>query len=219
MPNKLVWDERGKRLYETGVDHGVLYPCTDEGEYGTGVAWNGLTAVNESPTGAEPTALYADNIKYLNLQSVEELEGTIEAYTYPDEFNPCQGVVELEKGVTIGQQTHKPFGLCYRTRVGNDTEGVDYGYKIHLIYGCLAQPTEQGHETINDSPDAITFSWEFTTTPVEVPENKPTAVLTIDSKKTDKAKLEKIEKILYGSDEEDAKLPSPKEIIDILKAS
>lgn len=218
MNKRIEWDERGKHYFEAGVDQGVLYPCTETGDYAEGVAWNGLTAVNESPTGAEPTPLYADNIKYLNLQSVEELEGTIEAYTYPDEFNPCQGVAELDEGVTIGQQTHRPFGLCYRTKIGNDTEGTDHGYKLHLLYGCQAQPTEQGHETINDTPDAVTFSWSFTTTPVPVADHKPSASLVIDSTKVAKEKMAKLEAALYGSESAGAKLLLPSEVLDILKA-
>lgn len=213
---KLKWDEQGKRFYETGVENGVLYPFVD-GKYPKGVAWNGLTSVNESPTGAEPTALYADNIKYLNLLSTEELEGSIEAYTYPDEFEACQGNVNLAAGVTVGQQSHQMFGLSYKTLVGNDTDGSSHGYKLHLIYGCLAQPSEKGYETVNDSPEAITFSWEFSTTPVEVPGNKPTAILTIDSTKISKKALAKIEEVLYGTEKEDARLPLPEEIISIIK--
>lgn len=217
MPKKLEWDKRGERLFESGVENGVLYPCKD-GEYQSGVAWNGLTSVNESPSGAEPTPLYADNIKYLNLQSVEEFGCTIEAYTYPDEFNPCQGVKELAPGVTIGQQVHEEFGLSYKTKVGNDTNGTDHGYKIHLVYGCLAQPSEKGYETINDTPDAITFSWEVSTTPVPVPGNKPTAELTIDSTKVSAEKMAAIEAILYGSESADARLPLPSEVLSIISA-
>lgn len=213
---KLKWDEQGKRLYETGVEQGVLYPFAN-GKYNKGVAWNGLTAVNESPTGAEPTALYADNIKYLNLLSVEEFEGSIDAYTYPDEFEACQGNVNVADGVTVGQQSHQTFGLSYKTLIGNDTDGSSHGYKLHLIYGCLAQPSEKGYETVNDSPEAITFSWEFSTTPVEVPGNKPTATLTIDSTKVSKKALAKIEEVLYGTEQEDARLPLPEEIIKIVK--
>ena len=178
---KLVWDETGKRFYETGVDHGVLYPMGDDGKYGKGVAWNGLISVSESPSGAEATPLYADNIKYLNLMSAEEFAATIEAYTYPDEFAACDGSAEVATGIMIGQQSRKTFGLAYRTVIGNDVQGNDLGYKIHLIYGCLAAPSEKGYQTINDSPEAITFSWEVSTTPVEVPNFKPTATLIIDS--------------------------------------
>lgn len=214
--SKIVWDKRGEHFFESGVENGVLYPCKD-GEYQKGVAWNGLTSVSESPSGAEPTALYADNIKYLNLQSVEEFGCTIEAYTYPDEFNPCQGVKELADGVTIGQQVHEEFGLSYKTRIGNDTESTDHGYKIHLVYGCLAQPTEKGYETINDTPDAITFSWEVSTTPVPVAGNKPSASLTIDSTKVDEEKLAKLEEVLYGSESKEPRLPLPDEVLNIIK--
>lgn len=213
---KLVWDETGKRLYETGVKNGVLYPQSKEGTYPKGVAWNGITAVTESPSGAEPTALYADNIKYLNLVSAEEFGATIEAYTYPEEFEACDGSAELAKGVTIGQQTRTPFGLCYRTEVGNDTEGEAHGYKLHLIYGATASPSEKAYNTINDSPEAMTLSWEVTTTPVSVTGFKPTACLTIDSTKVDKENLDKIEDVLYGSETEEARLPLPDEIATLL---
>lgn len=197
---KIVWDTTGDRLYETGVDHGVLYPVAAGGTYPTGVAWNGLTAVTESPSGAEATALYADNIKYLNLFSAEEFGATIEAYTYPDEFAQCDGSAEIAGGVTIGQQDRKTFGLSYRTIVGNDVEGQNYGYKIHVIYGAMASPSEKAYATVNDSPEAITFSWEVTTTPVNVTGFKPTASLTIDSAKANPEKLTALETILYGSD-------------------
>ena len=200
MPGRISWDDTGKRLYETGVDRGVLYPVGLEGAYSNGVAWNGLTAVTESPSGAEATALYADNIKYLNLYSAEEFGATIEAYTYPDEFAVCDGSAEIEQGVTIGQQARKSFGLCYRTMLGNDVDGTDHGYKLHLIYGAMASPSEKAYATINDSPEAITFSWEITTTPVNVTGMKPTACLTIDSTKCDAEKLEALETILYGKD-------------------
>lgn len=217
MSKRLEWDKQGERFYETGVENGVLYNMKD-GEYAKGVAWNGLTAVNESPSGAESTALYADNIKYLNLQSAEEFGGSIEAYTYPDEFNPCQGVKEIAPGVVVGQQNHEVFGLSYRTKLGNDTDGSDHGYKLHLVYGCQAQPSEKGYSTVNDSPEAITFSWEFTTTPVKVPgDNKPTSILTIDSTKTDAEKLKALEDILYGTDEEDPRLPLPEEVLQIMQ--
>lgn len=215
--SKLVWDQTGERLYETGVKNGVLYPQAD-GKYPLGVAWNGLTAVTESPSGAEATALYADDIKYLNLMSVEELGGTIEAYMYPDEFAQCDGSANLATGVTIGQQSRKAFGLCYRTVLGNDVDSNDYGYKLHIIYGCLASPSEKSYETVNDSPEAITFSWEFTTTPVDVDGAKPTALITIDSTKADKTKLAALEKILYGDESEEARLPLPDEIKTLMTA-
>lgn len=213
--SKLIWDQTGERYYETGVRQGVLYPM-EAGAYPKGVAWNGLTAVTESPSGAEATPLYADDIKYLNLVSAEELGGTIEAYTYPDEFMACDGSASLSSGVYIGQQTRKTFGLCYRTVLGNDTETNDYGYKLHLIYGCLASPSEKAYATINDSPEAITFSWEFTTTPVNVEGFKPTASITIDSTKVDKDKLTSLENILYGSESEEARLPLPDEIAELM---
>lgn len=197
--SKIVWDKTGERLYETGVKNGVLYLQT-EGVYNNGVAWNGLTAVTESPSGAEATALYADDMKYLNLYSAEEFGATIEAYTYPDEFAECDGSKELVDGVTIGQQTRKSFGLCYRTVIGNDTDGEAYGYKLHIIYGAMASPSEKAYATINDSPEAITFSWEVTTTPVNVSGAKPTASVVIDSTKADPTKLAALEVILYGKD-------------------
>lgn len=213
---KLAWNQIGTKTYETGVDRGVLYVRGEDGTYPEGVAWQGVTNISESPSGAEPTPLYADNIKYLNLMSVEELGATIEAYTYPDEFAECDGSAELSKGISIGQQDRKTFGLCYRTVLGNDTVGNDYGYKIHIIYGALASPSEKGYETINDSPDAITFSWELTTTPVEVSGFKPTASVTIDSTKCDAAKIAELEEILYGKGETEARLPLPDEIITII---
>lgn len=212
--SKLVWDKTGERYYETGVKNGVLYIPT-EGVYSKGVAWNGLTAVTESPSGAEATALYADDVKYLSLYSAEEFGATIEAYTYPDEFAQCDGSAELTKGVSIGQQNRKTFGLCYRTTIGNDTDGNDHGYKLHMIYGCMASPSEKAYNTINDSPEAITFSWEVTTTPVSVAGFKPTASITIDSTKADPTKLAALEDILYGKDGEpgsEARLPLPDEI-------
>ena len=215
---KLVWDEVGKRTYETGVDKGVLYVQDDEGAYGKGVAWNGLTAVNESPSGAEPTALYADNTKYLELTSKEEYGATIEAYTYPDEFEACDGSAEVGTGVVIGQQSRKVFGLCYRTVKGNDVKNNDYGYKIHLVYGCKAKPAQKNYQTINDSPEAITFSWEVSTTPVEVEGFKPTATVTIDSTKVTAEKLKSIEEALYGTESVEPKLLLPNEIIAIVKA-
>lgn len=215
---KLVWDEVGKRTYETGVDKGVLYVQDAEGAYGKGVAWNGLTAVNESPSGAEPTALYADNTKYLELTSKEEYGATIEAYTYPDEFEACDGSAEVGTGVVIGQQSRKVFGLCYRTVKGNDVKNNDYGYKIHLVYGCKAKPAQKNYQTINDSPEAITFSWEVSTTPVEVEGFKPTATVTIDSTKVTAEKLKSIEEALYGTESVEPKLLLPNEIIAIVKA-
>lgn len=211
---KIVWDKTGEHFYETGVKNGVLY--VQEGSaYPKGVAWNGLTAVTESPSGAEATPLYADDIKYLNLLSTEEFGATIEAYTYPDEFAACDGSAALVDGVMIGQQARKTFGLCYRTTIGNDTNGNDYGYKLHIIYGALAAPSEKAYATINDSPEAITFSWEVTTTPVNVTGAKPTASITIDSTKVDSTKLAALEDILYGKDGEpgnEPRLPLPDEI-------
>lgn len=215
---KLVWDEVGKRIYETGVDKGVLYVQDEEGAYGKGVAWNGLTAVNESPSGAEPTPLYADNIKYLELTSKEEYGATIEAYTYPDEFEACDGSAELGAGVVIGQQSRKVFGLCYRTVKGNDVKNNDYGYKIHLVYGCKAKPAQKNYQTINDSPEALTFSWEVSTTPVEVEGFKPTATVTIDSTKVTPEKLKAVEDALYGTESVEPKLLLPSEILAIVKA-
>lgn len=209
---KLVWDESGKRVYETGVRNGVLYVQGEEGAYGNGVAWNGLTAVTESPSGAEPTALYADDIKYLELFSAEEFGATIEAYTYPEEFEACDGSASLGKGVTIGQQDRKAFGLCYRTVVGNDIKGNENGYKLHLIYGAKAKPSEKAYATVNDSPEAITFSWEVSTTPVNVTGFKPTASITIDSTKIEAGKLKAIEDKLYGTDSLQPTLPLPDEI-------
>ena len=217
--SKLVWDKTGERLYETGVRQGVLYPMDSAGTYTKGVAWNGLTAVTESPSGAEATPLYADDIKYLNLMSAEEFGGTIEAYTYPEEFAECDGSAAIAAGVYIGQQARKTFGLSYRTVVGNDVENNDYGYKLHLIYGALAAPSEKAYATINDSPEAITFSWEFSTTPVNVTGFKPTASITIDSTKVDAEKLAALEAILYGSESEEARLPLPDEVAELMKAA
>lgn len=223
---KLVWDKTGDRLYETGVKNGVLYIPT-AGVYSKGVAWNGLTAVTESPSGAEATALYADDIKYLSLMSTEEFGATIEAYTYPDEFAACDGSAELADGVMIGQQKRSTFGLCYKTTIGNDTEGNDHGYKLHIIYGALAKPSERAYATINDSPEAITFSWEITTTPVNVTGAKPTASLVIDSTKADPSKLAALEDILYGKDGTgeqhtgavEPRLPLPDEIKTLMTAA
>lgn len=225
--SRIVWDKTGERLYETGVKNGVLYSLGSNGTYSKGVAWNGLTAVTESPSGAEATALYADDIKYLNLISNEEFGATIEAYTYPDEFAECDGSATIAKGVAIGQQTRKTFGLCYRTTLGNDAQGNDYGYKLHIIYGALAAPSEKAYASINDSPEAITFSWEVTTTPVSVDNFKPTASLTIDSTKADPTKLAALEDILYGKNgtgdghtgETEPRLPLPNEIATLMEVT
>lgn len=213
--SKLTWDASGERLYETGVKQGVLY-VMDNNVYGDGVAWNGLTAITESPSGAESTPLYADDIKYLDLRSTEEFGATIEAYTYPDEFAACDGSASLADGVSIGQQARKMFGLCYRTTVGNDTDGTDHGYKLHLIYGATASPSEKAYETINDSPEAITFSWEITTTPVSVTGFKPTASITIDSTKADPTCLAALEEKLYGGTSTEPTLPLPDEVKTIM---
>ena len=217
--SKLVWDKTGERLYETGVKQGVLYPQAAGGTYPKGVAWNGLTNITESPSGAEATALYADDIKYLNLVSAEELGGTIEAYTYPDEFAECDGSAALTEGVFIGQQDRKTFGLCYRTTLGNDVDSNGHGYKLHLIYGALAAPSEKAYATINDSPEAITFSWEFKTTPVNVTGHKPTASLILDSTKVSETKMAALEKILYGDGDAEARLPLPDEVVQILTSA
>lgn len=224
---KVKWDGVGQRLYETGVDHGVLYPLSSTGVYDKGVAWNGLTAITESPSGAEPNPLYADNIKYLNLIAAEDYGATIEAYTYPDEWAACDGSAEVTTGVTIGQQSRKTFGLSYRTKVGNDVDLQDHGYKLHLIYGALASPSERNYQTVNDSPEAANFSWEITTTPVEVPGFKPTASVVIDSTKVDAARLAALLDILYGKDPStpdgtdgvDPRLPLPAEIIELFKTT
>lgn len=210
--SKIVWDQTGERLYETGVKQGVLYVQDSGGTYPKGVAWNGLTTVTESPSGAEATPLYADDIKYLNLMSAEELSGTIEAYTYPDEFAECDGSASIATGVYIGQQARKTFGLCYRTTLGNDVDNNAHGYKLHLVYGCLASPSEKAYSTINDSPEAITFSWEFSTTPVNVTGFKPTSSIVIDSTKVNAEKLAALEKILYGDAQTEARLPLPDEV-------
>lgn len=211
----LSWDGTGERFYETGIDHVALYPVNSSGQYTPGVAWNGVTSLTESPEGAEPTPLYADNIKYLNLISNEDFKASIEAYTYPDEFAACDGSASIATGVTIGQQTRKQFGLSYRTKRGNDVDGDNHGYLLHLIYGCLAAPSEKGYQTINDSPEAITFSWEISTTPVNVTGAKPTASVTIDSTKVDAADLTELETILYGTDSVAPRLPLPDEIATI----
>lgn len=214
--SKIVWDQTGERLYETGVKRGVLYVQDSGGTYPKGVAWNGLTAVTESPSGAEATPLYADDIKYLNLISTEELGGTIEAYTYPDEFAECDGSASIATGVYIGQQPRKTFGMCYTTTVGNDVDSNAHGYKLHLIYGALASPSEKAYSTINDSPEAITFSWEFSTTPVNVTGFKPTANIVIDSTKATPEKLAALEKILYGDTDVEPRLPLPNEVAQVM---
>ena len=233
MKKKLVWDQTGERLYETGVSQGVLYPMQTGGVYATGIAWNGLSSVTESPSGAEASAIYADNIKYLSLMSAEELGGTIEAYMAPDEFAECDGSRELAPGVYAGQQNRKKFGLAYKTLLGNDVESNDYGYKLHLIYGCLASPSEKGYSSVNDSPDALTLSWEFNTTPVEIStlidgkKLRPTSILTLDSTKIKANKLAALEDVLYGkdpttsggSDGIEPRLPLPDEVIRILTAA
>lgn len=234
--SKLKWDQIGERTYETGVDHGVLYPQKG-GEYPKGTAWSGLTNVTESPSGAEDNAFYADNVKYLNIKSAEEFGGSIECYTYPDEWGACNGESQLVPGVTLGQQRRNTFGLSYRTKLGNDTEGEDHGFKLHLVYGASASPSEKSYASVNDSPEPIAFSYEFTTTPIDIPGKdsegkpfKPVASITIDSTKIDAEKLEKLEEILYGKDEVpgadgadpipavDARLPLPTELAEILAA-
>lgn len=215
----IEWDAAGKRFYENGTDRGVLYPMTSNGSYDKGVAWNGLTAVTESPEGAEPTDLYADNIKYATMRSAETFGCTIEAYTYPDEFSECDGSAQIAKGVFAGQQERKGFGFSYRTLIGNDTAtSSDDGYKLHLVYGCTASPSEKSYATVNDSPDAITFSWEVKTTPVNVAGFKPTATLVIDSRYADPSKLTALEKTLYGDTDTEPSLPLPEEVITTMGA-
>lgn len=226
--SKIVWDQVGERLYETGVKNGVLYPFIS-GAYTTGVPWNGLISVTEKPSGAESNPLYADNIKYLNLISREDFGASVEAFTYPPEFEQCDGSAEIEDGVSIGQQERVPFGMCYKTSIGNDTDGIDHGYKLHIIYGAIASPSEKGYSTVNDTPDAITLSWEITTTPVEVTGFKPTACLTINSTKTTAQKLAALEEILYGRNASavgdspavtalEPRLPLPDEIATLMAA-
>lgn len=212
--SRITWDDIGSRFYETGVKKTVLYPMTN-GAYTKGVPWNGVTAVNENPSGAEITPLYADDIKYLNLVSSEDYKSTIEAYTYPDEFAECDGSAEIATGVSIGQQKRKPFGLSYVTTLGNDTDGTDYGYKIHLVYGATAAPSDKSHGTVNESPEAVTFSWEVSTTPIDVPGFKPTATVTINSSKVTASQLSAIEDILYGTAQNEPRLPLPAELISI----
>ena len=215
--SKIVWDQTGERLYETGVKMGVLYP-QESGTYPKGVAWNGLISVTESPSGAEANKIYADDIVYATLQSNEEFGGTIEAYMSPPEFDQCDGTAEIAKGVHAGQQTRKTFGFCYRTIIGNDEKNEDYAYKLHIVYGAKANPTEKQYSSINDSPEAATLSWEFTTTPVSVPGFKPTALITINSTKADKTKLAELEAKLYGTVSEEPSLPMPSEIITLMGA-
>lgn len=219
MAQLIQWDTTGDRIYETGIDRGVLYVQNADGTYPTGVAWNGLTGVTESPSGAEPSPQYADNIKYLNLMSAEQFGGTIEAFTYPDEFAQCDGSAEPEPGVHLGQQGRKTFGLVYRTKLGNDVLGEAYGYKLHILYGCVASPSEKNYQTINESPEAINFSWEVSTTPVIVTGYKPTSSITIDSTKVDAADLTAFEVILYGvtgTPDTPGRLPLPDEVITLL---
>ena len=221
MP-KLAWDQTGQRTYETGVDHGVLYlndPAKPDNPYSKAIVWNGLTAVTEAPSGAESNPQYADNMKYIDLVSAEEFKATVEAFTYPIEFAECDGTAFPTQGVAFGQQGRRQFGLCYRTKVGNDVEGQEYGYKLHLIYGCQAAPSEKGYKTINDSPEAITFSWELNTTPVGVKTGdfKPVASVTVDSRTLDPAKLKALEDILLGTETLPARLPLPDEIIELTK--
>jgi hypothetical protein len=215
MAQIITWDGVGEKLYESGVDHGVLYLPDVSGVYNTGFAWNGLVGVTETPSGAEPNPQFADNTKYLNLLSAEEFGGTIEAFTYPDEFGVCDGSAEAETGVIVGQQSRKSFGMCYRTKIGNDVDGADHGYKLHLVYGCLVSPSEKAFQTINESPEAITFSWDFTTTPAPVTGYKPTSLITIDSTKVQSADLTALEVILYGNSTGpvEPKLPTPDEVI------
>jgi len=219
MAQLITWDTAGERFYETGVDHGVLYPRIADGSYPVGTAWNGLVSVTESPEGAESTPLYADNIKYLNLLSAEELKATIEAYTYPDEFGLCDGSVDPVVGVSLHQQARQTFGLTYRTVVGNDVESNELGYKLHLLYGCTASPSEKAYNTINDSPEAITFSWEVSTIAEVVTGYKPTALITIDSRDADATKLAALEAILYGetgTPDTEGRLPLPDEVITLM---
>ena len=214
--SKIVWDEVGKHLYETGVKNGVLYPQDSAGAYPKGIAWNGLTAVNENPSGADASDIYADDDLYLTLRGKEIFGATIEAYTYPDEFGVCDGSAELAQGITIGQQTRKAFGLCYRTAIGNDVDGVEHGYKLHLIYGATASPSSKNYQTINDNPEAMTLSWEIKTTPIKVTGHKPTACLTIDSTKVAEGVMKKIEDKLYGTESGEATLPTPDEILALI---
>lgn len=214
---KLIFNNVGERLFETGVKNGVLYVMGDDGAYENGVVWNGLTAVTESPSGAETTPLYADDVKYVVIYAAEEFGATVEAYTYPEEFEQCDGSAAISEGITIGQQTRKSFGMCYKTSVGNDVQGQDYGYKIHIIYGAKAAPSEKSYSTINDSPEAVTFSWELSTVPVPVEGHNPTATMVIDSTRVPAEKMALIEAKLYGSEEAEATLPLPNEILELIK--
>lgn len=214
--SKLVWDKSGERVYETGVKQGVLYPIAEDGTYPVGVPWNGLTSVTESPSGAEANPFYADDIKYLNIMSAEDFGGTIEAYTYPKEFGECNGEATLVEGVSIGQQSRKPFGFSYCTTVGNDVLGNNYGYKLHLVYCALASPSEKTNSTINESPEPAAMSWEFSTTPVNVTGHKPTAHLTVDSTKVSKEKMAALEAVLYGSEDTEARMPLPDEVAALI---
>ena len=214
---KLIFNNVGERLFETGVKNGVLYVMGDDGAYENGVVWNGLTAVTESPSGAETTPLYADDVKYVVIYAAEEFGATVEAYTYPEEFEQCDGSAAISDGITIGQQTRKSFGMCYKTSVGNDVQGQDYGYKIHIIYGAKAAPSEKSYSTINDSPEAVTFSWELSTVPVPVEGHNPTATMVIDSTRVPAEKMALIEAKLYGSEEAEATLPLPNEILELIK--
>ena len=214
---RLIWDEVGQRFFETGVKNGVLYVQNNDGSYANGVVWNGLTAITESPSGAEETPLYADDVKYLTLRSAEEFGATIEAFTYPEEFEQCDGSALIAEGITIGQQARKAFGLCYRTAVGNDIQGQEFSYKLHIIYGCTVAPSEKSYSTINDNPEAITFSWELSTVPVPVDGFKPTASLVIDANKVDAGKLQLLENALFGDAENEAKLLLPNQIMELMK--
>ena len=214
---RLIWDEVGQRFFETGVKNGVLYVQNNDGSYANGVVWNGLTAITESPSGAEETPLYADDVKYLTLRSAEEFGATIEAFTYPEEFEQCDGSAQIATGITVGQQARRAFGLCYRTAVGNDIQGQEFSYKLHIIYGCTVAPSEKSYSTINDNPEAITFSWELSTVPVPVDGFKPTASLVIDANKVEAGKLQLLENALFGDAENDAKLLLPNEIMELMK--
>lgn len=217
--SKLVWDQAGQKLYENGVDQGVLFVQSANGTYQSGVAWNGLTAVNQSPSGGDANPLYADNIKYLDLRSAEDFGATVEAYTYPDEFAVCDGSAEIAPGVMAGQQARRSFGFSYRTLIGNDTEGDAHGYKIHIIYNATVSPSEKSYGTVNDSPDAINFSWELTTTPIAVTGFKPTAHIEIDSTKVDSTKLTTLENLLYGTENAEPTLPLPNRLVEIFSTS
>ena len=218
MAGKLVWDQSGERLYETGVSQCALYPMVS-GAYPKGVAWNGITAITESPSGAESTPMYADNIKYLDIVSTETYAATIEAYMYPDEFKPCNGESEIADGVVIGQQNRQKFGLCYKTILGNDTDGEDYGYELHLVYGGLAAPAEGAHNSKNESPEGMTMSWSVSTTPVEVPGKKPTATVTFNTVKVGEKVMKAIEDVVYGSSAAEARLPLPSELIELISTA